>query len=117
MKMRITRTFILLCLVSVSCTAPTHTTSLVYFGFADQSEKQGDVLDLAKTWAGNPPCPHWRATIDKKNADYVVLFGVTDVAIISRRGEILYSGGQGVLYLPHGNPDGSGVNVCKLTGE
>lgn len=30
---------------------------------------------------------------------------------------IYLSGGEGVLYLPHGNPDGSGVNLCRLTGE
>jgi hypothetical protein len=44
-----------------------------------------------------------------------VLFGNAYVTIIDRRGEVLYNGGQGVLYLPHGNPDGSGVNICKLT--
>jgi hypothetical protein len=31
------------------------------------------------------------------------------------RGEILYRGGEGPLYLPNGNPDGTGVNLCKIT--
>jgi hypothetical protein len=104
-------------LAFAGCSDPEHKTSLVYFGFDDHSEKQGDVIQLAKTWASSPPCPHWRATIDAKAADYRVLFGDVDVTIIGHQGEIIYSGGQGVMYAPHGNPDGSGVNICKLTGE
>jgi hypothetical protein len=93
-------------------------TKLIYFGFDDHSEKQEDVLRLAETWGGNKKvCPHWRATVSEKDADYKVLFGTAIVTIVGRRGEIIYSGGIGPLYLPHGNPDGSGVNICKLTGE
>lgn len=92
-------------------------TKLIYFGFDDRSETPTDVLQLARTWSSNPPCSHWRATLDKKAADYQVLFGTADLTITDRRGEVLYSGGQGVFYAPRGNPDGSGVNICKLTGE
>jgi hypothetical protein len=96
-------------------------TKLVYFGFDDSSEKTEDTIQLAKTWSDSSPCSHWRSTINKKDADYQVLFGgrvgIEQVTIIDRRGELLYSGGVGVLYAPHGNPDGSGVNICKLTGE
>jgi hypothetical protein len=113
----LTLTLTLLCSTAVNCSKPEHRTSLIYFGFDNRLEKPEDVIQLAKTWSNNPPCPSWRATIDQKAADYQVLFGITDVSIINRRGEILYSGGQGVLYLPHGNRDGSGVNICKLTGE
>jgi len=98
----------------------THT-KLVYFGFDDNSEKTEDAIQLAKTWGDSSPCPHWRATINKKDADYQVLFGgqveIQKVTITDRRGELLYSGGVGVMYAPHGNPDGSGVNICKLTGD
>jgi hypothetical protein len=104
-----------LCIGTIGCDK--YKTKLIYFGFDDRSETPNDVLQLAQTWRSNPPCPHWRATVSKKDADYGVLFGVANVTITDRRGEVLYSGGQGVLYLPHGNPDGSGVNVCKLTGE
>ncbi|HTF25129.1 MAG TPA: hypothetical protein VK937_14625 [Candidatus Limnocylindria bacterium] len=96
-------------------------TKLVYFGFDDSSEKTEDAIQLAKTWGSSPHCPHWRSTINKKDADYQVLFGgrveIEKVTVIDRRGELLYSGGVGVIYAPHGNPDGSGVNICKLTGE
>jgi len=92
-------------------------TKLIYFGFDDHSEKQADVLRLAETWGGNKGCPHWRATVSEKDADYKVLFGTAIVTIVGRRGEVIYSGGIGPLYLPHGNPDGSGINICKLTGE
>jgi len=80
-------------------------TKLIYFGFDDQSEKPADVVRLADIWGGNKVCPHWRPTVSEKDADYKVLFGVADVTIIGHRGEILYTGGQGPLYLPHGNPD------------
>jgi len=46
-----------------------------------------------------------------------VLFGIGSVSVVDKRGEIFSSGGEGVLYLPHGKPDGSTVNLCKLTGE
>jgi len=92
-------------------------TKLIYFGFDNHSEKQADVLRLAETWGGNKLCPHWRATVSEKDADYKVLFGTAILTIVGRRGEVIYSGGFGPLYLPHGNPDGSGVNICKLTGE
>ena len=90
---------------------------LIYFGFDNHGEKASDVLQLAKTWGEHPPCPHWRATIKREEADYELLFGTTDVTITDHRGQVLYSGGTGVLYAPNGNPDGSGVNICKLTGQ
>jgi hypothetical protein len=92
-------------------------TKLIYFGFDNHAESPEDVLRLAKMWGDKPPCPHWRATIKKEYADYQVIFGTADVTIIDRKGQVLYSGSQGALYLPHGNPDGTGVNACKLTGE
>lgn len=96
----------------------TENTKLIYFGFDNHSEKQEDVVRLAETWGGNKKvCPHWRATVSEKDADYRVLFGTAIVTIVGRRGEVIYSGGIGPLYLPHGNPDGSGINICKLTGE
>ena len=90
---------------------------LIYFGFDDHSErKKPEVkISLADTWA-HGVCPHWQATVNEQDADYEVLFGTSTVTILGRRGELLCTGGQGVLYLPHGNPDGSGVNICKLTG-
>jgi hypothetical protein len=94
-------------------------TTLIYFGFDDHSEKQEDVIRLAETWGENKKkvCPHWQSTVSEKDADYKVLFGTATVTIVGRRGEVVYSGGIGPLYLPHGNPDGSGINICKLTGE
>jgi len=76
-----------------------------------------NVIQLAQRWGENPPCAQWRATLNRKDADYEVLFGTADVTITDRRGQVLYSGGQGVLYMAHGNPDGTGANICKLTGE
>lgn len=103
------------------CNGEKTQTRLIYYGFDDHSEKTVDAIQLAKTWGDNAPCLHWRSTINKKDADYQVLFGgqteIQKVTIIDRRGQLLYSGGVGVLYTPHGNPDGSGVNICKLTGE
>jgi hypothetical protein len=92
-------------------------TKLIYFGFDNRAETPEDVLRLAKMWGDNPPCAHWRATIKKEYANYQVIFGTADVTLIDRKGQVLYSGGQGVLSLPHGNPDGTGVNICKFTGE
>lgn len=94
-------------------------TTLIYFGFDDHSEKQEDVIRLAETWGENKKkgCPHWQSTVSEKDADYKVLFGTATVTIVGRRGEVVYSGGIGPLYLPHGNPDGTGINICKLTGE
>jgi hypothetical protein len=93
-------------------------TKLVYFGFTDHSETQQDAVRLADIWGHDKVCAHWRPTVSEKEADYRVLFGSSgDVTILGHRGEVLYTGGEGVLYLPHGNPDGSGVNICKLTGE
>ena len=70
-----------------------------------------------KMWGEHPPCPHWRATVKREQADYEVLFGTADVTITDHRGQVLYGGGTGVLYAPNGNPDGSGVNLCKLTAQ
>jgi len=106
---------ILLCVVLVGCAKPK--IKLVHYGFDNRKEAPEDAIRLAQTWSNNPPCSHWQATINRKDADYQVLFGNVDITITDRRGAVLYSGGQGVLYLPHGNPDGSGVNICKLTGE
>jgi hypothetical protein len=107
--------FIAVSTVSMGCAKSK--TKLVYYGFDDRKEVPEDAIRLAQTWSNDPPCSHWRATINRKDADYQVLFGDTDITIVGRRGEVLYSGGQGVLYLPHGNPDGSGINICKLTAE
>jgi len=91
-------------------------TKLIYYGLIDQSETREDSVRLSSTWGRL--CSHWRPTVSEKDADYRVLFGSPEtVTLIGRRGEVLYTGGQGVLYLPHGNPDGTGVNLCKLTGE
>jgi hypothetical protein len=79
-------------------------TKLIYFGLDDRSEKSKDALELAKTWGGTPVCPNWRATVKREAADYQVLFSTAEVSIIDRKGQVLYSGGQGVLYMPHGNP-------------
>ena len=92
-------------------------TKLVYFGFDNHTETTEDVLNMVQTWGGSPPCPQWRATVKRKEADFQVLFGVADVTIIDRRGQVVYKGGTGVLYAPNGNPDGSGVNICKLTSD
>jgi hypothetical protein len=92
-------------------------TKLVYFGLDDRSENSEDAIRLAQLWGTNPPCPNWRATITREKADYQVLFGIADVTLVDRKGQVLYSGGPGVLSMPHGNPDGSGVNLCKLTEE
>ena len=92
--------------------------TLIYFGFDNHSEKREDILKLAKTWGEeNKLCAHWQPTANENDEDYKILFGSTNVTILGHRGEILYNGGVGVLYLPHGNPDGSGANICKLTGE
>lgn len=104
-------------LLLVSCEAEQPKTKLVYFGFDNRAEKPEDALQLAKMWGNREICPHWRATVKREEADYQLLFGTADVTLIDRRGQVLYSGGPGPLYLPHGNPDGSGVNLCKLTGE
>lgn len=98
---------------------PADANALVYFGFDDHSEKPEDVARLAETWgeSKHKVCPHWQATVSEKDADYKVLFGAATVTIVGRRGEVVYGGGIGPLYLPHGNPDGSGINICKLTGE
>jgi hypothetical protein len=93
---------------------PTH---LVYFGFANHTETPEDVLRLVKDWDTPPICPQWRATLNRGEADYQVLFGTADLTLIDRRGRVLYNGGWGPLFLPNGNPNGGGVNICKLTGE
>jgi len=105
------------CGLGIGCAREKPKTKLIYFGFDDRSEKPEDAIRLAKTWGEHPLCPRWRATIKREDADYQVLFGSSDVTIIDRRGQVLYTGGTGVLYLPNGNPDGSGVDICKLTGD
>ncbi|HEY6243700.1 MAG TPA: hypothetical protein VIX17_07135 [Pyrinomonadaceae bacterium] len=93
-------------------------TKLIYFGFDDHSEVTHPVVKirLADTWA-HGVCNHWQATLNEQEADYKILFGASSVTILGRKGQLLYTGGQSVLYAPRGNPDGSGVNICKLTGE
>jgi hypothetical protein len=88
-------------------------TKLIYFGLDDHAEKQEDSLRLIHDWGKT--CSNWQSTISERDADYKVLFGVATVTIVGRRGEVIYNGGIGPLYLPHGNQDGSGVNICKLT--
>jgi hypothetical protein len=105
-------------MVSVTALGCWDATKLIYFGFTDHSETRQDAVRLAEIWGHDKVCAHWRPTVSEKEADYRVLFGSSgDVTILGHRGEVLYTGGEGVLYLPHGNPDGSGVNICKLTGE
>jgi hypothetical protein len=91
-------------------------TKLVYFGFDNRAEKPEEMIRLAEIWKDNPPCSHWRLTIKPETADYQVLFGTTELTIVDRRGEIVYHGDQDVMETPYGKPDGSGVNVCQLTG-
>ena len=74
-------------------------------------------MRLVTTWGEKPPCEHWRVTIKPQEADYQILFGTAYVTVVDRRGAVLYHGGIGAIELAHGNPDGSGVNICKLTGE
>jgi hypothetical protein len=105
------------CVFLLGCSEDKPKTKLIYFGFDNRAESQADVIQLAKTWSASPPCQHWRATVERSEADYQVLFGDSDVTILDRRGAVVYSGGQGVLYAPNGNPDGTGTNICKLTGE
>ena len=109
--------FIVLLISSLmlACNRQQSKTKLLYFGFDDRSEKQQDVIQLSDLWSKS--CPHWRATINKQEADYQILFGTAKVTVIDRRGEILYNGGQGVIYMAHGNPDGTGTDICKLTGQ
>lgn len=93
-------------------------TKLVYFGFTDHSETGHVASRLADIWGHDKVCTHWRPTLNENDADYKVLFGSSgDVTILGHRGEVIYTGSGGVLYLPHGNSDGSGVDICKLTGE
>lgn len=114
--MRLLSAFVLALLLA-GCETEQPKTKLVYFGLDNHAEKPDDALRLAKMWGSNPVCPHWRATIKREEADYQVLFGTADVTIIDRRGQVLYNGGTGVLYAPNGNPDGSGLNICKLTAN
>jgi hypothetical protein len=105
-----------LCGCSETATTSTdHVSRLIYFGFESHQETQDDIMRLAKTWGSPPPCSNWRVTINRQEADYQILFGDYDFTVIGKRGEVLYTGGLGVLYLPNGNPDGSGVNLCKMT--
>jgi len=107
----------LLLVLILGCGREKPKTKLVYFGFDDRSETPADVMRLVTTWGEKPPCEHWRVTIKPQEADYQILFGTAYVTVVDRRGEVLYHGGIGAIELAHGNPDGSGVNICKLTGE
>jgi hypothetical protein len=109
--------YLLLAILLAGCVAQRPKAKLVYFGFDNHGEKPEDVIRLAKVWGDKAGCPNWRPTIKKEEADYQVLFGLSDVNIIDCRGEVLYTGGQGVLYTPSGNPDGTGVSICKLTDK
>ena len=87
---------------------------LIYFGFSNRSESPDDTIRMAKDWGLQ--CPNWKATINKQDSDYQVLFGDDEqFTMIGKRGEVLYSGSVGPLYMPKGSPDGSGVNLCKMT--
>ena len=92
-------------------------TQLIYFGFDGHNETPEDVLRMAKEWGNPAPCSNLQVTIKKEEADYQILFGTADMTLIDRRGRLIFTGGIGVLYLPHGNPDGSGVNLCKMMDE
>jgi hypothetical protein len=90
---------------------------LVYFGFEKHNETPDDVLRSSIMWGIPPLCADWRPTLRPEDADYQVLFGVDDMTLINRWGRVLYTGSTGPLYLPHGEPGGTRVNICKLTGE
>jgi hypothetical protein len=70
------------CIGYVGCEREQPRTKLIYFGFDNRSERQDDLLRLAKIWTESPPCPHWRATIKREDADYQILFGTADVTIV-----------------------------------
>lgn len=111
---------LLLCLILASCqSAPKYKTKLIYFGYTDHSESQEDIIGLAKTWDGSGHlCPQWRSTIDEKNGDYRIFFGRTEnFTMVGKNGNVIYGGGTGVLMSPNGNPDGTGLNLCKLTED
>jgi len=57
-----------------------------------------------------------RSTIQPETANYQVLFGNTESTIVDGLGEVLYHGDQDIMEMPYSNQDGSGVNICKLTG-
>jgi hypothetical protein len=111
------RPIFVLALLLAGCKSGHPKNTLIYFGFSKHDEKPEDALRLAKQWGTPPICPQWRVTLNRGEADYQVLFGSTDLTLIDRRGRVLYDGGFGPLFLPHGNPNGGGVNICKLTGE
>src|SRR4029077_20376414 len=79
----------MLTLLIAGCEAERPKTKLVYFGFDSHAENPRDALDLAKTWGSSPPCPSWRATVKREEADFQVLFGTADVSIIDRKGQVL----------------------------
>jgi hypothetical protein len=114
---RLTRFTFVLALLLMGCKSEQHKVTRIYFGFVKHNETRDDVLRLANQWGYPPICPLWRATTNREHADYQVLFGTSDVTLIDRRGRVLYSGGLGPLFQPHGNPNGGGVNLCKLMGE
>src|SRR5258708_29611034 len=103
------------------CNGEKTQTRLIYYGFDDHSEKTVDAIQLAKTWGDNAPCLHWRSTINKKDADYQVLFGgqteIQKGTIIDRRGQLLYSGGGGGFESPPGESDRKGGETFTLNGE
>jgi hypothetical protein len=90
-------------------------TKLVYFGFAKHDETPANALQLAREFGEHPLCPHWRATLNREQADYQVLFGNGDVTIVDSHERILYSGGTAIMYLPQGNSNEYGIDICKLT--
>jgi len=91
---------------------------LIYFGFDDHSETRTQVLKMASDWIGHGDyCRNWQATVNEKDADYKILFGSAEqITVLGKRGEVVFQGGMGPLELPHGNPNGSGTNLCRLTG-
>ena len=63
----------------------------------------------------SPQCE--RVTIRKEEADYELVFAIEEVTTDDRRGRLHYTVNPGPLCLPHGNPDGTGVNLCKPMDE
>jgi hypothetical protein len=103
--------------ICVSCEKPAPKPKLIYFGFTDHTETPDDAIRMAKEWGNAVPCSNWQPTVKKEEADFQLLFTVAGVTVTDRRGRVLYTGGPGPLYLPHGNPDGTGVNLCKLMDD
>jgi len=104
------------CIGAMGCAKEKPKTKLIYFGFDNRAEKQQHALRLAKIWTESTPCPHWRATIKKKTLITKCYSGLTVSASWAGE-EKCFTMARPTFWKCHGNPDGSGVNICKLTGE